>query len=97
MMQAQTQNWRQAIDGVNVHALGERECLKKLCELGRYPFITGENSYEFVNTLRGRIAEILGINCDIELSPEDLEEILAHLENGKELKEITRHCFGAAS
>ncbi|MBI2278725.1 MAG: hypothetical protein HYU81_01520 [Candidatus Brennerbacteria bacterium] len=89
-------SWRHSLDACNVHTLGEKETLARLCELGANPPEIEQSEYrEFASSLRGRMAEILGVNCDYEFSEEDLFEIITHLRNGKEVREIARHCFGA--
>ena len=95
------EEFRKELDGINIHELGEKECLKRLCRL-RIEFSPNSPSalgqaFHFIDSLNGRIAEVLGLDTDTEFDVGDCAFFIEVLEKGMNVSTIAAMFIGSVA
>ena len=88
-----SRDFQEKLDELSIHELGSEQYLKSLCKLGmnfapNSPRDTTE-AFRFFDSLRDKIANVLGLDLDIEFRREEFKEIIASLDSGCDCEVIS--------
>ena len=94
------EDFQRRLGAINVHELGDKECLRRLCQL-RGEFSAGSPStlgqaFHFVDSLNGRIAEVMGLDTDTEFGIEDCSFFIESLDKGMSVETLALMFAGSA-